>query len=110
MSNKVFVGGLSWNTKEDALDVLFSEIGQVSSVKIITDRETGRSRGFGFIEFSDSQHAHDAVDRLDGTELDGRNLKVSMAQERAPRAGGDRNRSFNNRASGGGGGNRGNRW
>lgn len=111
MSNKVFVGGLSWSTKEETLDNLFNEIGEVSSVKIITDRETGRSRGFGFVEFTNKDDANLAVEKLDGTELDGRNLKVSIAQERAPR--GDKYGSGSKGGSGGGynrssGG--GNRW
>ena len=110
MSRKVFVGGLSWNTKEHGLEMVFSEIGEVSSVKIITDRETGRSRGFGFVEFTSEDDANTAVERLDGIELDGRTLKVSIAQERAPRndrfenRGGDRG-GYGNRNS-----ERGNRW
>ena len=108
MSNKVFVGGLSWNTKEPGLEMVFNEIGEVSSVKIITDRETGRSRGFGFVEFTSEEDAAAAVEKLDGIELDGRSLKVSIAQERAPRndrfdRGGDRG-GFNRNSD------RGNRW
>ena len=100
MSNKVFVGGLSWNTKEDTLEGLFAEVGEISSVKTIYDRETGRSRGFGFVEFSSENDALTAVEKLDGAELDGRNLKVSIAQERKPRTdrnSGNNNRSFNSR-------------
>lgn len=85
MSNKVFVGGLSWNTSEHGLENFFSEVGSISSVKIITDRDTGRSRGFGFVEFTTNNEAADAVEKFDGAELDGRSLKVNIAQERAPR-------------------------
>lgn len=98
MSNKVFVGGLSWGTKENGLEMMFSELGEVVSVKIITDRETGRSRGFGFVEYANSEDAASAVEKLDGIELDGRSLKVSIAQERAPRNNRNENRGgYNNR-------------
>ena len=98
MSNKVFVGGLSWDTKEHGLEAVFSKFGEVTSVKIITDRETGRSRGFGFVEFTTEDAAAEAVERLDGTELDGRSVKVNIAQERAPRHDRSDNRGgYNNR-------------
>ena len=85
MSNKVFVGGLSWDSSDHSLETLFSEVGPISSVKIIMDRETGRSRGFGFVEFSNEADAATAVEKFDGVELDGRSIKVNIAQERAPR-------------------------
>lgn len=80
--NKVFVGSLSWNTREEDLRDFFSQIGEIQEVKIVTDRETGRARGFGFVTFTNPEDANTAVERLDGSELDGRTLKVNMAQER----------------------------
>jgi cold-inducible RNA-binding protein len=85
MSKKLFVGGLSWNTSEDGLKTAFTRFGSISEVKIITDRETGRSRGFGFVTFEQGDEAMNAVGEMDGTELDGRTIKVSEAQERPPR-------------------------
>lgn len=90
---KIFVGGLSWNTNEEGLVSHFSKFGELDEVKIITDRETGRSRGFGFITFGDDDAATQAVEEMDGIELDGRTIKVSPAQERQSRGGGD-NRNF----------------
>ncbi len=81
--NKVFVGSLSWNTGDQELRDLFSQIGEVSEVKVITDRETGRSRGFGFVTFTSSEDASNAVARLDNTEFDGRTIKVNIAEEKS---------------------------
>ena len=101
--NKVFVGSLSWNTGDQELQDLFSQVGAVEEVKVITDRETGRSRGFGFVTFSNSEDANSAVSKFDGTELDGRNLKVNIAEDKPRREGGG--------GSGGyGGGRQNNRW
>jgi len=83
MSRKLFVGGISWNTTEGSLQSAFSAFGEVVSAKIIMDRETGKSRGFGFVEFKDPDSAHSAIENLDGTELDGRTIKVDVATERA---------------------------
>ncbi|TNE31737.1 MAG: RNA-binding protein [Bacteroidetes bacterium] len=85
MSKKLYVGGLSWDTSEDALKNAFEQYGQVEEAKIITDRESGRSRGFGFVTFTDDQDAMSAIDAMNGSELDGRNLSVNEARERAPR-------------------------
>ena len=83
MSNaKLFVGGLSWNTDESKLAESFGQMGEVAEVKIITDRDSGRSRGFGFVTFTSSEDAKRAMERFDGKELDGRNLKVNFAEER----------------------------
>ena len=76
---KLYVGNLSWNSTEEELSSHFSSVGEVQSAKIITDRETGRSRGFGFIEMDNSD---DAISSLDGKELQGRALRVSVAQEK----------------------------
>ena len=79
MSNKIFVGGISWNTDEEGLREAFGQYGEVVDSKVITDRETGRSRGFGFVTFADSSSVQDAITAMDGRELDGRNIKVNEA-------------------------------
>ena len=83
--NKVFVGGLSWNTNEEGLASHFSKFGNIEEARIITDRDTGRSRGFGFVTFSDSDSANRSVDELDGTEFDGRTIKVNIAEDKPRR-------------------------
>ena len=100
MGNKLFVGGLSWNTDEHGLRSAFEKFGAVDEAKVISDRETGRSRGFGFVTFSNSDDAQKAMSEMDGTELDGRNLKVNIAEDK-PRGGGG-----GGHRGGGGGGNR----
>ena len=102
MSNKLFVGGLSWNTDDEGLRQAFEAHGSVTDAKVITDRDTGRSRGFGFVTFADAANAGDAMRAMDGSSLDGRSIRVNEAQERAPRR-------DNNRGGGGGGGG-GGRW
>ena len=97
MSKRLYVGNLSWDTTDETLNQAFSQAGTVTSASIITDRDTGRARGFGFVEMSSEDEAQAAISNIDGMELDGRNIRVSEARERTPRAGG-----------GGGGG--GNRW
>ena len=87
MQNKLFVGGLSWNTDNAGLEEAFASFGEIQEAKVITDRETGRSRGFGFVTFANAEDAEKAL-TLDGTVLDGRNVKVSIAQERERRGGG----------------------
>jgi len=87
MQNKLFVGGLSWNTDNAGLESAFASFGEIQEAKVITDRETGRSRGFGFVTFANAEDAEKAL-TLDGTVLDGRNIKVSIAQERERRGGG----------------------
>ncbi len=81
---KLFVGNLSWNTGENDLRDHFSVFGQIEECRLITDRETGRSRGFGFVTFTDADSANNAIAELDGRELDGRPLKVNQAKEREP--------------------------
>ena len=82
MSTKLYVGNLSFNTTEQELTQIFSEIGTVQSATVIEDRETGRSRGFGFIEMSSQAEGQNAIAQLDGKEIDGRNLKVNEAKPR----------------------------
>jgi cold-inducible RNA-binding protein len=108
MGTRLYIGNMSWDTTEDNLMAALSEGGRtVKDLHIVTDRDTGRPRGFAFAEFSNEAEAQAAIDALDGTDLDGRTLKVNEAQERKPRGGGG--------GGGGGGGNRGgggggNRW
>jgi len=97
MSNKLFVGSLAWATDDIGLRNAFEQFGEVTEAKVITDRETGRSRGFGFVTFADSASAQEALREMNGSQLDGRTLNVDVAQDR--RGGG----------GGGGGGGRG-RW
>ncbi|MBX3271962.1 MAG: RNA-binding protein [Sandaracinaceae bacterium] len=98
MSNKLFVGSLSWGTDDHSLRAAFERFGEVTDAKVITDRETGRSRGFGFVTFADASAANQAAREMNGAELDGRSLNVDIAQERSRGGGG-----------GGGGGGRGGR-
>lgn len=83
---KLFVGNLNWDTTEEMLKSHFETAGDVSSVKIILDRETNRPRGFGFVAFSDQSDAHNAVQLLNNTQLDGRTIFVSEAKEQQPRS------------------------
>lgn len=82
MSNKLFVGSLSWNTSSEELRQAFASCGDVVEAKVVTDRDTGRSRGFGFVTFQDAESAERAVRELDGSMLDGRNIKVDRANDR----------------------------
>jgi RNA recognition motif-containing protein len=89
MAKKLFVGNLSWNTRDESLNDAFARFGEVSEAKVIVDRQTGRSRGFGFVTFANDQSADDAMAGLDGTELDGRAIRVNVAQERRNESGDD---------------------
>ena len=95
---KLYVGNLPWSTGEAELEEMFSAIGAVSSANVITDRDTGRSRGFGFVEMSDDD-AKRAIEELNGNEVDGRAIRVNEAEEKRR----------DSRGGGGGGGDRGNR-
>ena len=107
MSNKLFVGGLSWGTDDDALRDAFAEFGDVVDAKVITDRETGRSRGFGFVTFASAAEAKAAISSMDGATLDGRTINVNEAQDRRDDGGGSRGGDRGGRNGGGGGGGRG---
>ena len=112
MAHKLFVGGLPFSTSDDRLREVFAQAGQVESAVVVTDRETGRSRGFGFVEMSTSEEADQAVAKLNGKDFDGRLLKV----ERAKASEGGARRSSGGGSRGGfgggfgGGGSRGSRW
>jgi RNA recognition motif-containing protein len=99
MEIKVYVGGLSYDTTEDGLNTLFSQAGTVKSVHIATDRDTGRSRGFGFVEMGTQGEMYKAIQMFNGKEFEGRTLTVNQAKPREERGGGNR--------GGYGGGNRG---
>ena len=88
MASKLYVGGLSYSTSSQQLREHFSACGQVTSADVISDRETDRSRGFGFVEFSTDAEAQAAIKQFDGQELDGRTLKVNVAKDRNDRSGG----------------------
>ena len=85
MAKKLFVGGLSWNTNDDQLKEFFAEIGEVVSANVITDKYSGRSKGFGFVEMSSEKEAKEAMKKLNGKELDGRTIVVDEAKPQAPR-------------------------
>jgi len=108
MSNKIYVGGLPYSTTEGQLQEIFSAHGSVESARVITDKFTGRSRGFGFVEMSSDGEAQKAIEALNGTEIEGRTLTVNEARPQEKRSGfGD------DRRGGGGDGGRGgrrNRW
>jgi RNA recognition motif-containing protein len=88
MAKKLFVGNLSYATTEDELRTLFAEVGPVASVALITDRATGQARGFGFVEMETDQAASDAIQKLNGRELNRRNITVSEARPPQNRGGG----------------------
>lgn len=88
MSNKLYVGGLSWGTSDEGLRTAFEGFGPIREAKVITDRDTGRSRGFGFVTFESAEDAQAAIDAMDGSELDGRQLRVNVAQDRRGGGGG----------------------
>ena len=91
MASKLFVGGLSYSTTSQALRDHFAQYGTVESATVVTDRFTGESRGFGFVEMSTEAEAKAAMAALDGQLLDGRRLTVNMAKPQEPRSGGPRN-------------------
>lgn len=88
MSSKLYVGNLPFEITDDDLQELFAAHGAVASAKVITDRETGRARGFGFVEMEQAEDAQKAIESLDGQEFKGRNLKVNTAKPREDRSGG----------------------
>ncbi|MEE8176801.1 MAG: RNA-binding protein [Acidobacteriota bacterium] len=87
MENKLYVGNLPFSADEDAVRELFAQQGTVESVKIITDSYYGRSKGFGFVEMASEEEATTAVEALNGTEMEGRTLRVDKARPREPRRG-----------------------
>lgn len=106
MSSKIYVGGLPYATTDAQLQDLFSAHGQVESARVITDKFTGRSRGFGFVEMVNSDEAQKAIQALNGTDFEGRNLTVNEARPQEKRSGGFGDRGGERRGGGGGR----NRW
>jgi RNA recognition motif-containing protein len=101
MAHKLFVGGLSFSTSNDRLRETFAAIGTVESATVVTDRDTGQSRGFGFVEMATAEDANSAVQKLNGKDLDGRTLRIEHAKPAG--SGGERRVGY-------GGGQRGGRW
>src|SRR5512134_3460992 len=108
MGSKVFVGNLDYNTRREEVQTLFSQVGEIRDVFLPTDRETGRPRGFAFVEFAADEDAAKAIEKFNGYELGGRALRVNAAEDR-PRGGGGsrgfgggRGGGFGARGSGGG--------
>lgn len=85
MAKKLYIGGLAWATTDDTLHAHFAALGPVASAKVVTNREDGRSRGFGFVEMENDADADKAVESLNGTELDGRSISVSEARPQTDR-------------------------
>jgi len=106
MTMKLYVGNLSFQTSSDDLQQLFAQAGTVESASVVEDRDTGRSRGFGFVEMSTSEEGHAAIQQFNGQEVNGRALNVNEAKPREDRGGG-RGGFGGNRNGGGGGGGRG---
>ena len=108
----IFVGNLSFNTNEDELRQAFEAYGQVDRVSIMTDRDTGRSRGFGFVEMNSSEDGEKAIAALNGAQIGGRTINVNEARPKAERAGGGGGggRDRGDRGGRGGGGGRRDRW
>ena len=88
MPKKLFVGGLSWDTTDEGLSQAFAPYGEITEAKVITDRDTGRSRGFGFVTFVRDEDAKTAISKMHGSSLDSKTLTVNEAQERSPHEGG----------------------
>lgn len=104
MGKKLYVGNLPYSTDDAALMEQFSSVGTVESARVITDRDTGRSKGFGFVEMSSDEEASQAIEKFNGQPMGGRNMTVSEARPQAPREGGGGRGGFGGGRGGGGGG------
>ena len=104
MAGKIYVGNLPWSTTSQDLEAMFAPHGAVRSAEVISDRETGRSRGFGFVEMETNEGLQAAISALNGHEINGRPLTVNEARERTPRPGGCGGGGGGGRGFGGGGG------
>lgn len=94
MSKKLFVGGLAWATDDNGLREAFEPFGEVVEAKVIMDRDTGRSRGFGFVTYAEADSATNAVNEMNGASLDGRSIRVDLAIEKQRGGGGGRRRDY----------------
>jgi RNA recognition motif-containing protein len=110
MGSKIYVGGLPYSATEQELNDLFAAHGTVESARVITDRFTGQSRGFGFVEMANGEEASAAISALNGTQLGGRTLTVNEARPQEARSGGDQGRGGRGGPGGGAGGGRRDRW
>jgi RNA recognition motif-containing protein len=110
MGSKIYVGGLPYSVTEQELSDLFAAHGSVESARVITDRVTGQSRGFGFVEMASSQEAEAAIEALNGTQIGGRTLTVNEARPQEPRARDDGRGGRGGFGGRGGGGGRRERW
>jgi len=106
MAKKLFVGGLSWGTTDEGLNGAFARFGEIAEAKVITDRDTGRSRGFGFVTFASDESAATAISEMNGAELDGRPIKVNEAEDKGYRPGGGGGRGHGGSRGHKGGGSR----
>ncbi len=104
MGKKLYVGNLPYTTDDAELESQFSAFGKVESARVITDRDSGRSKGFGFVEMSSDEEANKAIESLNGTPMGGRNMTVSEARPQEPREGGGGGRGGPRGGGGGGGG------
>ncbi|MFP5459686.1 MAG: RNA recognition motif domain-containing protein [Bacteriovoracia bacterium] len=102
MGKKLYVGNLPFSVNDSSLRTHFAAIGNVDSAKVITDRDTGRSKGFGFVEMSTDDEAQAAISKLDGSSFEGRNMTVNEAKPMAPREGGGGSRGGFGGGNGGG--------
>ncbi len=109
MSKRIYVGGLPFSTTEAEMNALFTTYGAVTSAKLITDRESGQSRGFGFVEMADDAEAAAAMEKLNGSDFGGRKLTINEARPMEARGGGDRGGRGGDRG-GRGGGDGSNKW
>jgi RNA recognition motif-containing protein len=106
----IYVGNLSFSVNEEQLRSMFEPYGQVDRVSIVTDRDSGQSRGFGFVEMSDDEAGNRAIEALNGTSVAGRNLTVNEARPKGERPRGGREGGFNRHGAGRSGGRGGSRW
>ena len=104
MGKKLFVGSLAWATDSSGLRTAFERFGEIEEAQVISDRETGRSRGFGFVTFTEEGVTQNAISEMNGAELDGRPIVVNEARDQAPRGGGGGGGGGGYRGGGGGGG------
>src|SRR3990170_1776888 len=104
MSKRLYVGNLPWSATSATLESLFSAHGTVRSAEVVADRDTGRSRGFGFVEMESDDACQTAINALNGSEIDGRAITVNEARERAPRSGGGGGGGYGGGGRGGRGG------
>ena len=110
MGKKLFIGSLAWATDSSSLQAAFERFGAIEEATVISDRETGRSRGFGFVTFTEEGPTQQAISEMNGTELDGRPIVVNEAKEQAPRGGGGGGGGGYRGGNDGGGGGRRERW